>query len=132
MLLKINLLSLHYDLLIFLCLQDFGYDVHMFNVLEVNKTSYENCIEADFIKNITKGGRDVFQLTETKTYYFLSGRGFCWSGVKVAIDVTDYVAPAPKPTHTGHSSASALYASGIQIKHTLFVLILTLMWTIKY
>ena len=85
----------------------FGYDKHYFNVLEVNKTGYENCIDTRFIKNITRGGgRDVFQLTEDKTYYFISGGGFCWQGLKVAIDVTEHVAPAPEPTPHKGSDAS--------------------------
>ncbi|KHN38430.1 Lamin-like protein [Glycine soja] len=79
----------------------FGYERHEYSVLEVNKTSYENCIEKGFIQNVSRGaGRDVFQLTEFKTYYFLSGGGHCWDGVKVAITVTEGVAsptPAPSP-----------------------------------
>jgi hypothetical protein len=63
--------------------------------LEVNKTSYENCIDKDFIKNITQGGRDVFNLTNAKPYYFLSGRGHCSKGMKVAVYVHDYAAPPP-------------------------------------
>uniref|UniRef100_A0A9I9E6D5 Phytocyanin domain-containing protein n=1 Tax=Cucumis melo TaxID=3656 RepID=A0A9I9E6D5_CUCME len=74
---------------------DFGFDKHIYNVLEVNKTSYENCNDKDFIFNITKGGRDVFNLTEAKTYYFLSGRGFCFQGMKVAVFVEEYSTPPP-------------------------------------
>jgi hypothetical protein len=100
-------------------LQVFGYDRRYFSVLEVNKTSYENCIDSGFIKNITGGaGRDVFQLTEEKTYYFINAGGYCWQGMKVAIDVNDY-APAPAPT----PGASAINASNI------YVLILILMFT---
>lgn len=68
----------------------------MYNVLEVNKTSYESCNDQGFMKNITKGGRDVFQLTEPRPYYFLSGRGFCWGGLKAAIFVQE-TAPTPPP-----------------------------------
>ena len=93
-------------------------------MLEVNKTSYENCIDTGFIKNITTGvGREVFQLTEDKTYYFISGGGFCQCGVKVAIDVNEHVAPAPEPTP--HKSSAT---SNIQIYHSL-VLILIFMCT---
>lgn len=103
----------------------------MFNVLEVNKTSYENCRDTDFIKNISRGGgKDVFQLTEEKTYYFLSGGGFCWGGMKVAIDVTDYVAPAPQPVPSKGGSDSD--ASGIHVYHTLVLLILVLMSIIPF
>jgi hypothetical protein len=66
---------------------DFGFDKHIYNVLEVNKTNYEKCVDKGFISNITRGGRDVFQLLEAKTYYFLCGRGFCFHGMKVEINV---------------------------------------------
>ncbi|XP_028800037.1 lamin-like protein [Neltuma alba] len=87
----------------------FGFDKNMYNVLEVNKTSYENCIETDFINNITRGGRDVFQLTEPRLYYFLSGRGFCWQGMKVAIQVVNASQPSPSPL----PQKSAASASGL-------------------
>lgn len=64
------------------------------NVLEVNKTDYENCISDHFLHNFTTGaGRDVVPLNVTKTYYFISGKGFCFGGMKVAIPVEK--APPP-------------------------------------
>ncbi|PON74067.1 Phytocyanin domain containing protein [Parasponia andersonii] len=83
----------------------FGFDKNQYNVLEVNKTSYEKCIESDFIKNITRGGRDVFQLTEAKTYYFICGRGYCFNGMKVAIVVSD-IEPSPAPAPAPHGNRS--------------------------
>ncbi|KAI5402427.1 lamin-like protein [Lathyrus oleraceus] len=68
----------------------FGFDRNIHNVLEVNKTSYENCIETDFINNVTRGGRDVFQLSEMRSYYFICGRGFCFNGMKVEINVKSF------------------------------------------
>ncbi|XP_057723395.1 early nodulin-like protein 20 [Arachis stenosperma] len=101
----------------------FGYDRHMQNVLEVNKTSYENCIDKDFIKNITRGGgKDVIELKEVKTYYFLSSGGFCWNGLKVVINVEN-VAPTPSPGHNKSSSCT------IGINQNL-VILLILMWGI--
>lgn len=64
------------------------------NVLEVNKTNYENCISDNPLHNWTTGaGRDVVPLNVTKTYYFISGKGFCFGGMKVAIPVEK--APPP-------------------------------------
>ncbi|CAL5190392.1 unnamed protein product [Lathyrus oleraceus] len=106
----------------------FGYDRHSFNVLEVNQTSYEKCIDTGFIKNVTGGaGRDVFQLSEAKTYYFISGGGFCWQGVKVAVNVLDHLppAPAPAPKESDGSSISSTF----QIYHSLVGVILVLMFT---
>lgn len=85
----------------------FNFDKRYFSVLEVNETSYEKCISEGFLKNWTRGGRDVAQMTELRTYYFLSGGGYCFGGMKVAVRVEqprDGAAPAPSPT----SSASAL------------------------
>ncbi|KAK8352652.1 hypothetical protein V6Z12_A05G108200 [Gossypium hirsutum] len=64
---------------------DFGFNKQSYSVLQVNETSYPNCIEENFINNITKGGRDVFNLTMPKLYYFISGRGYCFKRMKVAI-----------------------------------------------
>ena len=76
----------------------------------MNKTSYENCIDTDFIKNVTRGGRDVIQLTESKTYYFISGGGYCYNGMKVAVFVEDVLAPAPAPAPAINSgSAPSVY-----------------------
>lgn len=89
---------------------DFGFDKHLYNVYQVNKTSYEQCNDHDFIKNITRGGRDVFNLTEAKPFYFLSGGGYCYHGMKLAINVVEFIpspesAPAPakngSPADTG-------------------------------
>ncbi|XP_031394491.1 lamin-like protein [Punica granatum] len=74
----------------------FGFDKHHYNVLQVNKTSYDACEDKDFIANITRGGRDVYNLTQAKPYYFLSGRGGCSQGMKLAISVKE----APLPDRT--------------------------------
>ncbi|GLT33819.1 hypothetical protein SLA2020_083790 [Shorea laevis] len=47
----------------------FGFNKYQFNVLQVNQTSYENCIDTNFIKNITRGGRDVFNLSKAETLF---------------------------------------------------------------
>ncbi|XP_076950509.1 early nodulin-like protein 20 [Bidens hawaiensis] len=81
----------------------FVYDKHMYNVLEVNETSYENCNEKDFIFNITRGaGRDVFELKQAKPYYFLASGGYCFGGMKLKVDVVEFVpAPDPSPPKSG-------------------------------
>lgn len=82
----------------------FVFDKRYLNVLEVNKTSYEDCNDKGFITNITRGGRDVFQLKEARPYYFLSGGGFCFGGMKVAVDVQTLPSPAPAPAANGSPS----------------------------
>ncbi|XP_019436294.1 PREDICTED: lamin-like protein [Lupinus angustifolius] len=105
----------------------FGFDKHIYNVLEVNKTSYENCIEEGFINNITRGGRDVFQLLEARLYYFLSGRGFCFQGMKVAINVEES-AQAPQLVLAAPNEA---FASS-RMNHTIGLVLLAaaLAWTL--
>ncbi|ESW23268.1 hypothetical protein PHAVU_004G032500 [Phaseolus vulgaris] len=76
----------------------FMFDKRYFNVLEVNKTSYESCIDRDFITNVTRGGRDVVQMTEGRTYYYLSGGGHCFHGMKVAVPVQQHPSLAPSPS----------------------------------
>jgi hypothetical protein len=92
--------------------------------LEVNKTSYENCIDKNFIENITKGGRDVFNLTEAKPYYFLSGKGYCFKGMKVAVYVHDNTPPlgAPFLVYNGFPSDTSGWMIQLVILATAFLL----------
>ncbi|XP_059670684.1 early nodulin-like protein 20 [Cornus florida] len=83
----------------------FGFDKHYYNVLEVNKTCYEQCNDRNFIKNITRGGRDVFNLTEARPFYFLSSGGYCYHGMKLAVNVVEFVpSPVPSPAEDDSST----------------------------
>lgn len=76
------------------------------NVLELNKTDYETCNTDHPLHNWTTGaGRDVVPLNVTKTYYFASGKGYCYGGMKVAIHV-EKAPPPPKaaPVHSGSTN----------------------------
>ncbi|CAH9088826.1 unnamed protein product [Cuscuta epithymum] len=74
----------------------FVFDKHYYNVLEVNETNYESCNDKEFVTNITRGGRDVFLLKEARPYYFISGGGYCWNKLKMAINVEQRpLAPPP-------------------------------------
>ncbi|XP_073157270.1 early nodulin-like protein 17 [Henckelia pumila] len=90
----------------------FVYDRTQMNVLEVNQTDYENCISDHFLHNWTTGaGRDVVPLNVTKTYYFISGKGFCFGGMKVAINVEN---PPPPPSSLPVKSYSQSLLSSFQ------------------
>ncbi|KAF1890069.1 hypothetical protein Lal_00025401 [Lupinus albus] len=107
----------------------FGYGEKYYSVLEVNKTSYKKCVDTGFIKNVTGGaGRDVFELKEAKTYYFMSGGGFCWQGLKVVIKVIQHVAPPPQHVSSESKSASDF----CQVNQTLVMLILVFIWGILF
>lgn len=57
------------------------------NVLEVNSDHP--------LHNWTTGaGRDVVPLNVTRNYYFISGKGFCYGGMKLAVHVET---PPPPP-----------------------------------
>ncbi|KAG9159616.1 hypothetical protein Leryth_013608 [Lithospermum erythrorhizon] len=87
----------------------FVYDRNQQNVLEVNKTNFELCNAEHFVHNWTTGaGRDVVPLNVTKTYYFISGKGSCYSGMKVAIPVHN---PPPPPSSAPVKSASVPHLS---------------------
>ncbi|CAI9767074.1 unnamed protein product [Fraxinus pennsylvanica] len=82
----------------------FVYDRNQMNVLEVNSTDYDNCISDHPLHDWTTGaGREVVPLNVTKTRYFISGKGFCFGGVKVAIHVEK---PPPPPTYSPQKSVS--------------------------
>lgn len=99
----------------------------MYNVLEVNKSNYEQCREQEFIANVTKGGRDVYELKEARPYYFLSGGGFCWGGMKLAIDVRQVpLSPAPAPAHGSSASSSSSSVSAFVALSSLVALMFAL------
>lgn len=58
------------------------------SVLEVNLTDYELCSSEHQLHNWTTGaGGDAVPLNVTRKYYFISGKGFCNRGMKLAINV---------------------------------------------
>ncbi|KAK4417631.1 Lamin-like protein [Sesamum alatum] len=91
----------------------FVFDKRYYTVLEVKRSNYEQCNDSEFIKNISRGGRDVFNLTEARAYYFLTSGGYCYHGMKLAIHVQELVPPSPPP----HPSPSTSAASSAGINH---------------
>nr|VDD19494.1 unnamed protein product [Brassica rapa] len=74
----------------------FVFDRNQHNILEVNKTDYENCNSDHPLVNWTRGaGRDVVPLNVTKHYYLLDGKGGCYGGMKLAVKV-EKLPPPPK------------------------------------
>ncbi|MBA0617202.1 hypothetical protein Gohar_012461 [Gossypium harknessii] len=91
----------------------FVYDRNQMNVLEVNKTDYESCNADHPLHNWTTGaGRDVVPLNVTRHYYFISGKGFCYGGMKLAVRVENPPPPpkaAPLNEKSGSSPSSIVY-----------------------
>lgn len=107
----------------------FRFDKRMYNVLEVNRTNYELCSDRDFIQNITRGGRDVFQLTEARPYYFLCGGGYCYDGMKVAIHV-EASPPAPEPPNP--TNDSPITTTSNQVVLTVVSAVASVIWCHRF
>lgn len=87
----------------------FVYNRYQQNVLEVNQTDYLSCNSDHFLHNWTRGaGRDVVPLNETRSYYFISGNGFCFGGMKLAVDVQN---PPPPPSASPVKNTSPVLLS---------------------
>ncbi|RVW80872.1 Lamin-like protein [Vitis vinifera] len=95
----------------------FVYDRNQMNVLEVNETNYESCNSDHPLHNWTRGaGRDVVPLNVTRKYYFLSGKGFCYSGMKIAINVENPPPPpSASPIKESNDSPSSNYRGQIVV-----------------
>ncbi|CAK9186048.1 unnamed protein product [Ilex paraguariensis] len=91
----------------------FVYDRNQMNVLEVNSTDYDACNSDHPVHNWTTGaGRDVVPLNVTRDYYFISGKGFCYGGMKVAVHVEN---PPPPPVAAPVKSGSTRFTFRAQI-----------------
>ncbi|XP_008230821.1 PREDICTED: lamin-like protein [Prunus mume] len=114
----------------------FNFDKRYYNVLEVNKSSFDSCNDQGFMKNITRGGRDVYQLTEDRPYYFLSGGGYCFHGMRlalVALQDQQQLPPAPAlAPSTNAASPNSLTSAQmfIFLSATVISLGLPLMWDV--
>ncbi|KMT13300.1 hypothetical protein BVRB_4g085580 [Beta vulgaris subsp. vulgaris] len=89
----------------------FVYDRNQMSVLEVNKTNYETCNSDHLLGNYTTGaGRDVVELNVTGYRYFISGNGFCYGGMKLAVHTVKKPSP-PKPAPVKSYSPTTCYKS---------------------
>ncbi|XP_010550025.1 PREDICTED: lamin-like protein [Tarenaya hassleriana] len=104
----------------------FVYDRYQQNVLEVNKTDYENCISDHPLRNWSRGaGRDVVPLNAPRHYYFLSSGGFCFSGMKLAVKV-EKLPPPPEASPAKSLGISSMVAGIAQ-----FFLPVIVMWNVN-
>ncbi|KAL8124639.1 early nodulin-like protein 17 [Apium graveolens] len=93
----------------------FVYDRYQMDVLEVNRTNYETCNAEHPMHNYTTGaGRDVVALNVTRNYYFISSKGFCYSGMKLAVHVVK-TPPPPKASPEKSDSPSRIFNLRSQI-----------------
>ncbi|KAA8530403.1 hypothetical protein F0562_005112 [Nyssa sinensis] len=93
----------------------FVYDRNQMNVLEVNSTDYQNCNSDNPLHNWTTGaGRDVVPLNVTRHYYFISGKGFCYGGMKLAV-LVENLPPPPAASPVKYNSGPSRYTFRGQI-----------------
>lgn len=86
------------------------------DVLEVNKTNYETCNAEHPLHNYTTGaGRDVVALNVSRNYYFISSKGFCYSGMKLAVHVVKTPSPPSAALPAKGDSSSRIYNLKSQI-----------------
>ncbi|XP_021770870.1 lamin-like protein [Chenopodium quinoa] len=100
----------------------FVYDRNQMDVLEVNKTNYENCNTDHPMANWTTGaGRDVVPLNVTRHRYFVSGKGFCFGGMKLSVRIEKPPPPpkaapvksdAPRMSYRSHFVLPLVFAIG--------------------
>ncbi|KAK9107368.1 hypothetical protein Syun_023379 [Stephania yunnanensis] len=94
----------------------FVYDRNQMNVLEVNKTAYDACSAEHPLHNWTTGaGRDVVPLNVTRHFYFISGNGFCYGGMKLAVRVEN-LPPPPKAALASHKNGAPNASSLIMVR----------------
>ncbi|KAG6396087.1 hypothetical protein SASPL_142226 [Salvia splendens] len=91
----------------------FVFDKHYYNVLEVKEENYERCDDGDFVKNVTRGGRDVYNLTEARSYYFISSGGYCFHGMKLSVHARGSLPPPlPAPDMKSTENSASLLIGG--------------------
>ncbi|KAK3004542.1 hypothetical protein RJ639_018840 [Escallonia herrerae] len=96
-------------------LSDFVHDRNQMNVLEVNRTDYEACNSDHPIHDwTTRTGSDVVPLNVTRHYYFISGKGFRYGGMKLTVLVED-LPPPPSASELNEKSGSSRFTFRSQI-----------------
>ncbi|KAJ8470586.1 hypothetical protein OPV22_024929 [Ensete ventricosum] len=91
----------------------FRYQKNMYNVFEVNKTGYDNCT-MDGLAGNWSSGKDFITLDQAKTYYFICGNGFCFSGMKVSVTVHPLNASSAAPLKASTHGAAGSAAPGLR------------------
>lgn len=86
----------------------FRYQKDQHNVVQVNQSGYDNCTTDNAIGNWSSG-KDFFFLNVSKRYYYIDGRGGCYSGMKITFFVKNS-APAP---HTSVDQNTTAIKSGV-------------------
>ncbi|KMZ70151.1 early nodulin-like protein 17 [Zostera marina] len=74
----------------------FLYQPNQADVVQVNKTDYEQCRADNPITNYSRGRSYAFRLNHTGDYYFICSKGYCFSGMKLHIH-SEKVPPPPPP-----------------------------------
>ncbi|CAN6702467.1 hypothetical protein ACFX13_045960 [Malus domestica] len=92
----------------------FVYDRNQMDVIEVNQTNYVSCNAEHPLHNWTTGaGRDVVPLNVTRDYYFITSKGYCYGGMKLAVKVEN-MPPPPEAAPVKSKSSDLTPAFGSQ------------------
>ncbi|KAI3512728.1 hypothetical protein L1887_20047 [Cichorium endivia] len=103
----------------------FRYQKTQYNVIEVNKTGYDNCTLDGAVGNWSSG-KDFILLNKTQRYYFICGTGGCFNGMKVTIRVHPLPAPPPSTVAVSTHSSTSDGACNLSIFSVLFMVLASL------
>ncbi|KAJ0804283.1 putative Phytocyanin domain, cupredoxin [Helianthus annuus] len=103
----------------------FRYVKNQYNVIEVNKTGYDNCTLDGYVGNWTSG-KDFILLNKSQRYYFICGTGGCFNGMKVTIRVHPLPSPTSSPVAAAEHSASSV--AGKSVFGVSFMVLVSLIW----
>ncbi|KAJ4961828.1 hypothetical protein NE237_021738 [Protea cynaroides] len=87
----------------------FTYSKAAYKVKEVSKEDYESCLSSEAGTNLTsRNGRDEVELSVAGHYYFVTGLGYCFVGMKLSVLVEQNpinVGPSPAQSPALQTSA---------------------------
>lgn len=85
----------------------FYYQEGMADVVEVDEVGYNKCDASNPITNYSKGRSYAFELNRTQMYYFICSYGYCYQGMKLAVNA-EPLPPPSSPVSGKSSSAPAI------------------------
>ncbi|KAI3806924.1 hypothetical protein L1987_22842 [Smallanthus sonchifolius] len=92
----------------------FRYQKMQYNVIEVNKTGYDNCTLDGAVGNWSSG-KDFILLNKSQRYYFICGTGGCLNGMKVTIRVHPLPSPPSSTVAASEHSASSVVGASFMV-----------------
>ncbi|KAK1273027.1 hypothetical protein QJS04_geneDACA007935 [Acorus gramineus] len=74
----------------------FRWEKDRYDVMVVNEASYNTCTADKPLDGWSRGDRWAVQLNQTKRWYFVCSKGYCFNGMKLSI-LVEKAPPPPTP-----------------------------------